>query len=81
MLYDSYIFPDFTRQLYLYNLRAKKGGLLGIYAVPACCQGDIRCDLHPVWAPDSHTISFDSVHQGFRGVYRMDLTEARAALR
>ncbi|MGI6240157.1 MAG: hypothetical protein ACOYI5_11110 [Christensenellales bacterium] len=81
MLYDSYIFPDFTRQLYLYNLRTKKGGLLGIYAVPACCQGDIRCDLHPVWAPDSHTISFDSVHEGFRGVYRMDLTEARAALR
>ncbi len=75
ILYDSYIFPDFTRQLYLYNPRAKKGGLLGVYRVPEVCAGDIRCDLHPVWGPDSRTISFDSVHEGFRGVYRMDLAE------
>lgn len=80
LLYDSYIFPNFTRRLYLYNPREKKGGLLGIYAVSEVCAGDIRCDLHPVWAPDSKAISFDSVHEGFRGVYRMNLEEQMAHL-
>ena len=80
MLYDSYIFPNLTRELYLYDLETKKGGLLGVYSVPKYCDGDIRCDLHPVWAPDSRTISFDSVHENFRGVYLMDLTEPERLL-
>lgn len=81
ILYDSYIFPDFTRRLYLYSLCRRKGGLLGVYVVPELCAGDIRCDLHPIWAPDSKTISFDSVHENFRAVYRMDLTAPMARLR
>ena len=81
ILYDSHIFENSSRRLYLYDLRTRRGGLLGNYKVSQGCVGDIRCDLHPVWAPDSRTISFDSVHEGFRGVYRMDLTQAEGALR
>ena len=81
ILYDSHIFENYSRRLYLYDLVTRRGGLLGNYKVPRGCEGDIRCDLHPVWAPDSRQISFDSVHEGFRGVYRMDLTAAQKALR
>ncbi len=81
MLYDSYPLSDGLRELYLYDLKNRRGGLLGRYGFPPVCAGDIRCDLHPVWSPDGHTISFDSVHEGFRGLYCMDLTEAMATLR
>ena len=81
ILYDSHIFENYSRRLYLYDLQTRRGGLLGNYRVIPGCEGDIRCDLHPVWAPDSRTISFDSVHEGFRAVYRMDLRDAQASLR
>lgn len=80
MLYDSYPIDGY-RELYLYDLKQHKGGLLGRYWVKPGCDGDIRCDLHPVWAPDGRTISFDSVHEGYRGLYVMDVGAAKAALR
>ena len=36
---------------------------------------DWRCDLHMRWRPDGKARSFDSTHEGFRGVYLADLTE------
>lgn len=81
MLYDSYPLEDGHRELYLYDLVAGRGGLLGRYAVAPCCTGDIRCDLHPVWAPNGRDISFDSVHEGYRALYWMDLSDAMKALR
>lgn len=81
MLYDSYPLADGLRELYLYDLKNRRGGLLGRYGFPPACAGDIRCDLHPVWSPDGRNISFDSVHEGYRALYHMDLTDAMAALR
>ena len=80
MLYDSYPLADNQRELYVYNLNHKTGGLLGRFAVTPGCAGDIRCDLHPRWSPDGRAISFDSVHEGYRGLYWMDLSEARQYL-
>lgn len=80
MLYDSYPIDGY-RELYLYDLTTHRGGLLGSYWVKPGCDGDIRCDLHPVWAPNGYTISFDSVHEGFRALYTMDLKAAMKALR
>lgn len=81
MLYDSYPLADGFRELYLYDLTNHRGGLLGRYEVMPESAGDIRCDLHPVWAPNGRIISFDSVHEGYRAVYRMDVTDAMRALR
>lgn len=36
---------------------------------------DIRCDLHPRWKADGQTVSFDSIHEGYRGIYEVDLAE------
>jgi hypothetical protein len=34
---------------------------------------EIRCDLHPRWNRAGDAISFDSLHEGFRGVYSMEI--------
>ena len=34
---------------------------------------DMRCDLHPRWNQNGTKISFDSTHEGFRGVYLVDV--------
>jgi hypothetical protein len=73
MLYDSY--PDTKRlqHLWVYDLVNRRGHELGQFLSPAVPVIDIRCDLHPRWLPDGR-VSFDSTHEGFRGVYQVDVT-------
>jgi len=72
LLYDSYPIDDY-RYLYLYDLQRRCGITLGAFYSPAP-SNDFRCDLHPRWSPNGQQISFDSLHEGYRGVYRMDLS-------
>ena len=81
VLYDSYPKPDGCRELYLYDLKNRKGGLLGRFMTMQHPTIEIRCDLHPVWAPSGKQISFDSVHEGFRGIYTMNVENAMRMLR
>ncbi|OGV69869.1 MAG: hypothetical protein A3K19_19175 [Lentisphaerae bacterium RIFOXYB12_FULL_65_16] len=77
ILYDSY--PDAAgyRKLILYDVRKRKGETLATLfssrwdALPNV---DIRCDLHPRWNRDGSAISFDSVHEGHRHIYCMDVS-------
>jgi hypothetical protein len=72
LLYDTYP-RDGRRHLYLYDLRRGRAHEVGVFADPYPTD-DIRCDLHPRWAPCGTRISFDAVHEGFRGVYLMDVS-------
>ncbi len=81
ILYDSYPKEDGCRELYLYDRTTRKGGLLGRFLTINPPTWDIRCDLHPVWAPSGKQISIDSVHEGFRGIYVIPTEEAMRTLR
>jgi len=54
-----------------YDLKERRGRELGAFAALPAPVTDIRCDLHPRWLPDGR-ISFDSTHEGFRGLYLID---------
>ncbi|MDR1630218.1 MAG: hypothetical protein LBS36_08420 [Oscillospiraceae bacterium] len=73
LLYDSYpTRSDPHRKLIFYDLAAGKGELAGRFYSDPMIDGDIRCDLHPRWSPDGCAVTFDSIHEGFRGIYSMN---------
>jgi hypothetical protein len=47
--------------------------VLGRYRSPPPYRGEIRCDLHPRWSRDERQVCFDSIHEGTRQVYVMDV--------
>jgi hypothetical protein len=80
ILYDSYPGKDGYRRLFLYSPEPAKGKTFAaLYSSPAA-DGDYRCDLHPRWNRDGTVISFDSTHEGFRGIYTVDVTGAELLL-
>ncbi len=56
--------------LFLYDLVRGKLRILGSFHANTAYAGDVRCDLHPRWSPDGQTLTFDSVHEGSRQIYR-----------
>ena len=79
MIYDSYSSTSFPyRKLQVYDLTKKKGVTAGFFYSHPDIWGNItdcRCDLHPRWSDDGKTISFDSVHEGFRGIYKVNIDD------
>ena len=66
--------PGGRRVLRLYDMRGRREIELGrFYAAPQF-KGDIRCDLHPRWNRAGTQVTFDSVHEGNRQVYAIDLS-------
>jgi hypothetical protein len=74
MLYDSYPDGDNYRHLYLYDLVHHKGVTLGSFYSYPDITGDFRCDLHPRWNRAGTAISFDSIHEGNRAIYTVDIS-------
>jgi len=73
IMYDSY--PDNERRehLFIYHVERREKIELGRFLSTHTGSTDIRCDLHPRWSPDGKSVSFDSTHEGFRGIYSIDL--------
>jgi hypothetical protein len=71
---DTY--PDKLNERKLMVLRMADQALLplGTYAVPEVYREQYsRCDLHPRWRKDGKMLAFNSVHEGSRQVYVMDV--------
>ncbi|NOY79635.1 MAG: hypothetical protein GXP31_01390 [Kiritimatiellaeota bacterium] len=45
-----------------------------LYAPPEI-DGEHRCDLHPNWFRNGNAVCVDSAHEGFRGIYVLDVSQ------
>jgi hypothetical protein len=70
---DTY--PDKARMQHLLfcNWKTKQIRELGEVFHSFTYSGETRCDLHPRLSPDSRTVFFDSIFEGKRRLYRIDL--------
>ena len=83
MLTDTYPDENKMRNLLLFDEQKNEVYHLGSYYsyprdMEKANQGwnvsGMRCDLHPKWTEKEQFIYFDSVHEGFRGLYRIDVS-------
>jgi hypothetical protein len=76
ILSDTY--PDKLtdkRILFLFETHTGTQHDLGDYYTPADLGKHNRCDLHPRWSRDNRHICFDSVHEGSRQLYLLDVSD------
>ena len=73
---DGYPNAEGYRPVFLYNIASDYGRKIADIYSPLPSIMDIRTDLHCRWCPDGEHVTFDSIHEGFRGIYEMDLLEA-----
>ena len=75
MVCDSY--PDHTckSKLYLVNLETEKLTVLGKFHSYRKYQATVRCDLHPRFNENGHSVTFDSVCDGKRHLYQIDFKD------
>lgn len=79
MLTDTYPDGDGYRTLLLWDMDEGRRVDLGrFYAIPEIT-GQIRCDLHPRWSRDGGQVCFDSVHEGSRQMYVLDVGDVVAS--
>jgi hypothetical protein len=60
-------------RLMLYHFETGESVDFGMFPHPRKYTGAIRCDLHPRWHPNGKAITFDSVHEGSRQIYIVEL--------
>ena len=75
ILFDTY--PDKSRmkKLFLYDIEDNKLNSLGEFLESFDFYAETRCDLHPRFSIDGKKVFFDSVHEGKRELYMMDIVE------
>ena len=71
---DGYWDKNFYRHWKMVRLADNAVKSIGDFFVPELYR-DIycRCDLHPRWRPDGKQLGFNSVHEGSRQIYVMDV--------
>ena len=74
MLSDTGPDRDSLRDVYLWDMVEARKVLLGRFLSPLPFRGEIRCDPHPRWSRDGRQVCFDSVHEGTRQVYVVDVS-------
>jgi hypothetical protein len=67
------------RSLLLWHMAEEREVLLGRFYSPQPFRGEIRCDLHPRWSHDEKQVCFDSIHEGTRQIYVVDVSDHTGA--
>jgi Tol biopolymer transport system component len=73
ILNDGYAEGGSRRTLYLYDTADRRRVELAEVASPPSYAGELRCDLHPRRTRDGRRAIIDSVHEGGRQMYMIDL--------
>ena len=74
LLSDTY--PDARsdeRYLFIYDVENDRRYNIGCFYTPPDLGKHNRCDLHPRWNRDGTRVCIDSVHQGSRQLYILDV--------
>lgn len=74
MMTDSYPEEDDCRGLFLYNLESHEAFEIGRFYSDPSYPIPTRCDLHPNWSRDDRTVCIDSIHEGSRQIYTIDVS-------
>ena len=75
---EGYYDFNFNRQWVLMRTSDEAVRHVGEFFVPEAYRGDYwRCDLHARWRPDGRQLGFNSVHEGSRQVYVIDVNPGR----
>ncbi len=75
MLTDNYPNPENAnkRSLFLFNNCSRKLFEFGKFYADSKVPTPARCDLHPNWSRDCTQVCFDSIHEGTRHIYIIDV--------
>ena len=73
ILADSYPDPNSNQHLCLINAETGAYEEIGCFHHEPTPTVETRNDLHPRWSKDGRYITVDSTHDGYRGVYLLDL--------
>ncbi|CEJ95159.1 hypothetical protein VHEMI10657 [[Torrubiella] hemipterigena] len=75
LLSDTY--PDAQtniRHLFLWDTKREIRIDIGAFRTDPDLGKENRCDLHPRWSRDGNGVCIDSIHQGPRGLYLVDVS-------
>jgi hypothetical protein len=75
LLTDTYPDRHGMRTLILFQAEKGRRRDLARLVSPESMWGEIRCDLHPRWSRDGLRICIDSIHEGSRQMYSIDIGE------
>jgi len=75
VLTDTYPDREQMRTLLLYRPEDGHRIDIGRFFSPKDVGGEIRCDLHPRWSRDGQKVCLDSVHEGHRQIYVIDVSD------
>ena len=75
VLNDTYPDEQGLRTLMLYEVATDRRIDIGRSYSPSRDPDELRCDLHPRWNRDGTQVCFDSVHEGSRQIYLVDVGE------
>src|SRR5690554_6249707 len=75
ILTDTYPDANKNRTLILYDTDQCRRIDIGSFYGPNPDPIDTRCDLHPRWSPDGKWVCFDSIHEGSRQMYIMNVQD------